>query len=255
MYSLEDTKKLYNCAKIEQSVKEEFPELIDINEHLCAILYRTAFFSSSIDEKTSYNSVNYIVELLKSLDKEELNKVDHHLIDSFTYPYNLYNDKLINGMNAIFRPESFDDELKYIESFTNVFNKVTAVHAAGIEVSKYRNIDMLVKSYSTFLANDLSKVDHIAIIELILPYLYLHIDEFNIDQITKIYEVIYSDSYYLDKIRLNSNIPLNELIENTIDLVPYKYSKEQFLNAYKIVIHIVNSIINNENINEERVIR
>lgn len=254
MYSLSDTKRLYNYAKVEQNVKEQFPELSDINDYLCAILYRTAYFSQHIDEETSYKSVNYIVDLLKSLDKEELGKINHHLIDSFTYPYNLKNDAVINGINAIFRPNSCDDEFKYIEAFTIIFNRFVGVYAAGIEVCKYRNIDLLVKTFCDFVISDVASLRYIAVLKFVIPYIYQHIEEYDENKLMNLFNKIYS-TYYLDKMSLNTCIPLNESIEGIIDNIPNRYSKEQFITTYKLIINLVNSIINNEDKSEEKVIR
>ena len=48
MYSLKDTKKIYNLAKVERKLGVEFGELSDIWDYLMLIFSKTAFFSNRI---------------------------------------------------------------------------------------------------------------------------------------------------------------------------------------------------------------
>ena len=106
MYNFEDTLKLHRLARIEKDVTKEFPELSDINNILCAILYRTAFYSNHIDDINSHYYINYIINLLKSIDKEDIKLVDHHLIDSITYPYVFQVSEVVDGLKSVFYPKN-----------------------------------------------------------------------------------------------------------------------------------------------------
>ena len=64
MYSLKDTKKIYNLAKVERKLGVEFGELSDIWDYLMLIFSKTAFFSNRITEEQSYISVNYIIDII-----------------------------------------------------------------------------------------------------------------------------------------------------------------------------------------------
>ena len=46
MYSLKDTKKIYNLAKVERKLGVEFGELSDIWDYLMLIFSKTAFFKN-----------------------------------------------------------------------------------------------------------------------------------------------------------------------------------------------------------------
>lgn len=254
MYSLKDTKRIYSLAKIEQNLGVEFGELSDIWEYLMLIFSKTAFFSDRIDEERSHKSVNYIIELVKKMDKEELSLIDFHLIDVATFPYDLYDNEIVNRLKTIFDPNAILDEVDYIKSFSAIFARLCGISSAEIPISKYRKLDILVKEFVGFRTNDPRKREYYMAFELIIPYLYKHIDEFDEDMIDNIFNTIYNESYYLDKIKMNSRIPLNQSIQNIVFFIPYRYDKEDVLNVYHILIDEINAIRNNHII-QKKVIR
>ena len=175
MYSYSDIKKIYSLGKTENSIKEEFPELSDISSILNTILFRTAFFSTHIDDKTSYKTINYIIDLLKSIPKEELVLIDHHLIDTFTYPYRLQNEGVISGLNSIFKPNEVENINDYLYSFTKILGRLNAIHAAGIGICKYKKLDILVNTFSSYMIQSPRKRDYYAFLQLIVAYIYRNI--------------------------------------------------------------------------------
>ena len=242
MYSYKDTKRIYNLSKTNNKIKEKYRELSDISNVLNSILFRTAFFSEYIDDKTSYISINYIIDLLKSIDKEELKLVDHHLIDTFTYPYIHQNERVINGLKTIFKSNEVDDTYTYISNFTRIFVRLCAIHAAGIDICKYRKLDVLVDIFSNYMQNSPIKREYYALLQLIVAYLYQNIDNYDSKMINYIFESLFKDEYYLSKIKLNTFFPLNDVI----DTFREDYNKDDLLYTYEMANNIVNSILNDK---------
>ena len=252
MYSYSDIKKIYSLGKTENSIKIEYPELSDISNILNTILFRTAFFSDHIDDKTSYITINYIIELLNSIPKEELVLIDHHLIDTFTYPYRLQNEGVINGLNSIFRPNEVENINDYLYSFTRIFGRLNAIHAAGIDICKYKKLDVLVNTFSHYMINSPRKRDYYAFLQLIIAYIYKNIESFNEEKIVYVFNNLFNDDYYLSKIKLNTDLPLDELIEGSYELG----YEDKVLFTYYLAIDTVNKILDNQKLyNEKRIIK
>ena len=245
MYSLKDTKNIYNLAKVERKLGVEFGELSDIWDYLMLIFSKTAFFSNRITEEQSYISVNYIIDIIKKMDKQELDLIDFHLIDVATFPYDLHNNEIINRLKVVFDPNAILEEVDYIKSFSTIFAKLCGISSASIPISKYRKLDILVKEFVNFKTNDSRKREYYVVFELIIPYLYKHIDEFDENMIDNIFNTIYNESYYLDKIKMNSRIPLNQSIQNIVFFIPYRYDKEDVLSVYHMLIDEISAIRNN----------
>lgn len=253
MYSFSDTERIYKLARVEKNVGNEYPELSDISNILCAILYRTAFYSKNIDENTSHYSINYMIEILKSIDKEDLALVDHHLIDSFTYPYVSQVSDVVNGLKTIFKPHTLDDDFDYISSFTKIFGRLCSIRAAEVEISKYKNFDMLVDTFSSYMINSTTKRNNYALMQLIMAYLYKNVDNLDKETLIYIFDMFFYDDYYLSKINLNTAIPLNEVLDGNINRV---FNKEDILDTYNYISYIINQILNNIELdNAKKVIR
>ena len=248
MYSYSDIKKIYSLGKIENSLKNNYPELSDISEILNIILFRTAFFSDHIDDKTSYITINYIIDLLLSIPKDELKLIDHHLIDTFTYPYKLQHENVINGLNSIFRSNEVEDINTYLYNFTRIFGRLNSVHAAGINICKYKKLDILVNSFSSYMVNLPTKRDYYAFLQLIVAYIYRNINDFDEEKIYYIFNSLFNDEYYLSKIKLNTNLPLDELIESSYQ----RGLDESIIYTYDLAIDTVNKILNNGDLYKEK---
>lgn len=249
MYSFSDTERIYKLARVEKNVASEYEELSDINHILCIILYRTAFYSNHIDEKTSNTSINYIINLLKSVNKEELDLIDHHLIDAFTYPYNEQNKAVINGLNAIFKPYDMNDNYEYINSFTKIFGRLCAIRAAEVTITKFNKLDILVDTFNSYLINSPIKRNNYALIQLIIAYIYKNINNYNEETLIYIFDMFFKDDYYLSKVNLNTSIPLNEVLDGNCNIF---FNKEDLLDTYNYISFIINQILNNNELDNAK---
>ena len=256
-YSKEDLQNiftLYSNIHLSSEHPELYPELDDIREILNIIFHRTAFFSSYIDDDTSYKSISYIIDLFKSIDKEDLKLIDHHLIDSFTYPYNSFINIFINKLNAIFRPNEFKDNASYVNYFTKFFSQLCAIHAARVDISKYNNLDILVKTFNDYMIGTLKKREYYVLLQLVTAYIYKNINEFNEEIILNIFDSVFNDEYYLSKIKLNSAMLSSNVTID--DSILSWYTTEDINNTYNFVADIINKIIDKDNFHKvKKVIR
>ncbi len=245
-YSKEELQRifvLYSNIGLASKQPFLFPELNDISKILNIIFHRTAFFTSYIDDETSYKTISYIIDLFKSIDKEELKLIDHHLIDSFTYPYNSFIDIFINRLNSIFRPKEVNDDAVYVTNFSKVFTHLNAVYAACVDISRYNNLDILVKTFNNYMIGTSQKREYYALLQLVVAYIYKNIDNYNEEMILNIFDSLLKDDYYLSKIRLNSAFRFDEIID---DNILRWHNKEDLNYTYNYIADIINKIIGNE---------
>ena len=245
-YSKEDLNNiftLYSNVGFSSKHPELYPELNDISEILNIIFHRTAFFSPYIDDDTSYQSISYIINLFKSIDKEDLKLIDHHLIDCFTYPYNSYINIFINKLNAIFRPKEFIDNATYVSYFSKSFSQLCAVQAARVDISQYHNLDILVKTYNNYLLDSPKKKEYYELLQLVVAYIYKNIDNFNEETILKVFDSLFENEYYLSKIKLNLAVFSGSVVMDS-DILKW-HTKKDINDAYNYVTDIINKVMNN----------
>ena len=58
----------------------EFPELSNIKDKIQSILSYTNYYTFALNDEVSYQSINYMINLLNSIPKEQLDLIDFHLI-------------------------------------------------------------------------------------------------------------------------------------------------------------------------------
>ena len=255
-YSKEETMSiftLYSSRYLSNEHPELYPELNDISEILNIIFHRTAFFTSHIDDDTSHKTINYIINLFKSIDKEDLKLIDHHLLDCFTYPYNILINNFINKVNAIFRPTEFNDEATYVTFFFYFFSQLCAVHSACVDIFKYHNLDVLVKTFNDYMTGTSKKREYYALLQLVAAYIYKNVDNFNEEIILNIFDSLFKDDYYLSKIRLNSALCFEGIID---DNILRWHNKEELEYTYNYISYVIKQILDNKELDSaKKVIR
>lgn len=255
-YSKEDLKRIltiYSNGSLYKANPSFYPELSDIDWILNICFSRTAFFSSAIDDETSYKTINYVINLLKSIDKEQLKLIDYHMMESITYPFSSNNAYLINKLNAIFRPKEVTDNATYVINFLKVFEQLSAVNAAQVNIGRYRNLDVLVKMANNYMIGTSKKRECYSLLQLAVAYIYKNIDDFNEEIILNIFDSLFKDDYYLTKIKLNSSFRFGEII---YDNILRWHNKEDINCTYDYISYIIEQILENKELdNVKKVIR
>ena len=247
MYSYNDIRNIYKLGRCGELLNDRtYPELYNIRKKLQSIIHRTDFFSKHIDDKTSYESLNYVIEILLSLPEEEIELIDHHILDAFTYPYINDNNELINGMNTIFRPKYVEDISTYISTFTKFFGRLYSIKVADMDISKFRKLDVLS---NVFYYNVIRIRDYYSLMQLVIAYLYRDIEKYSEDSINYVFNTLLSDEKNLIKIKLSCNFPIENIME---DIYMRGVDKEDIIMAYNVVADAVDKIINNIEIPKEK---
>ena len=255
-YSKEDLKRIftiYSNGLLYKANSSFYPELNDIDWMLNICFSRTAFFSSVIDDETSYKTINYVINLLKSIDKEQLKLIDYHMMESITYPFSSNNNHLINKLNAVFRPKEVTDNATYVINFLKFFEQLSAVNAAQVNIGRYRNLDVLVKMANNYMIGTSKKRECYSLLQIAVAYIYKNIDNFNEEVILNIFDSLFKDEYYLSKIRLNSSFRFGEVI---YDNILRWHNKEDINCTYDYISYIIEQILDNKELdNVKKVIR
>ena len=93
-----------------------------------------------------------------------------------------------------------------------------------------------------------TKRDYYAFLQLIVAYIYRNINDFDEEKIYHIFNSLFNDEYYLSKIKLNTNLPLDELIESSYQ----RGLDESIIYTYDLAIDTVNKILNNGDLYKEK---
>ena len=124
-----------------------------------------------------------------------------------------------------------------------------SIRAAEVPITKYRDFDMLVDTFSSYMINSQTKRNNYALLQLIMAYLYKNVDSIDRETLLYIFDMFFNDDYYLSKVNLNAAINLNEVLDGNLNRV---FKKEDILDTYNYVSFIIKQILDNKELDNAK---
>jgi len=251
MYSYDDTKKIFMLSRNGELVNSiEFPELSNIKDKIQSILSYTNYYTFALNDEVSYQSINYMINLLNSIPKEQLDLIDFHLMDSIIFSANRYDNEVFNKLKAIVKPSELDNDITYLYNITKVINKLWGTcTVTGFITSTYRKLNRILKEiYKIFIVNG----EYLTILDLVGAYIYRNVEKYSDEMISKVFNTIFNDEEFLLKISLNSKLALYLSVE--VLYIDEHSDNNEIMTLYNMVINAVDSIVNNNEMPKDKII-